>query len=66
MVLGLLGLALLISVIATQLVVMPIQALSSWHLPLLVGAIPYWLNTVSTWVIWGGLLLGIAWLLGDR
>lgn len=68
MVLGILGLALFISVIATHLIFVPINLLSSFHLPSLplLGVLPSWLGALPGWFTMCGLVWLLAWLLGDR
>lgn len=66
MALGILGLAVIISALVTQLIFVPINAVSSFHLPLPLGIIPAWVSAFPGWVVMGGLLLVLAWLVGDR
>jgi hypothetical protein len=61
MVLGILGFLVVICVVVTQLLLIPLNLASAFHLPHLL-----WLDSLPTW--FGiGIVLGVgAWIVGDR
>lgn len=57
---GILGAVVLLCVVVAQIMITPINALSSFHIPAFLGV-----GKLFTWIAVGGVLLLGAWLLGD-